>query len=191
MAGGAHDAVTLAGTPDYITISGQEITRNAVDLASDVTGDLPYANLTPATAASKLLLRGSAAGAGDWQEGTIGDQLKMTGTVLSAKYVYTIPIAWASVTALNDGDTLYFGVSNTPPDTTANTKTQSIPIAGKIVGCVLDTRCTTAGTNEDWPMAIRINDTTDVAVATVGVSANIRVWRNVTLNTAVAAGDTV
>ena len=28
-----HDAVTLAGTPDYITLSGQEITRNAIDLS--------------------------------------------------------------------------------------------------------------------------------------------------------------
>ena len=36
--------VTLAGTPDYITISGQEITRNAIDLAADVTGFLPIAN---------------------------------------------------------------------------------------------------------------------------------------------------
>ena len=35
--------VTLAGTPDYITISGQVITRNAIDLAADVTGDLPVA----------------------------------------------------------------------------------------------------------------------------------------------------
>ena len=33
--------VTLAGTPDYITISGQTITRNQIDLTSDVTGDLP------------------------------------------------------------------------------------------------------------------------------------------------------
>lgn len=40
----AHAAVTLAGTPDYITISGQQITRNAVDLAADVTGTLPVAN---------------------------------------------------------------------------------------------------------------------------------------------------
>jgi hypothetical protein len=32
--------VTLTGTPDYITISGQEITRNAIDLAQDVTGTL-------------------------------------------------------------------------------------------------------------------------------------------------------
>ncbi len=35
-----HDAVTLAGTPDYITLSGQEITRNAIDLTQDVTGTL-------------------------------------------------------------------------------------------------------------------------------------------------------
>ena len=37
--------VTLAGSLDYITISGQEITRNAIDLAADVTGSLPNANL--------------------------------------------------------------------------------------------------------------------------------------------------
>ena len=36
--------VTLAGTPDYITISGQEITRNAIDLTADVTGTLPVGN---------------------------------------------------------------------------------------------------------------------------------------------------
>lgn len=36
--------VTLAGSLDYITISGQEITRNAIDLAADVTGTLPATN---------------------------------------------------------------------------------------------------------------------------------------------------
>ena len=35
--------VSLTGTPDYITISGQVITRNKIDLANDVTGDLPVA----------------------------------------------------------------------------------------------------------------------------------------------------
>ena len=40
----SHDEVTLAGTPDYITISGQEITRNAIDLTADVTGTLPVGN---------------------------------------------------------------------------------------------------------------------------------------------------
>jgi len=41
--------VTLAGTPDYITITGQEITRNQIDLTADVTGVLPEANLPNAS----------------------------------------------------------------------------------------------------------------------------------------------
>jgi len=36
--------VTLAGSLDYITISGQTITRNAIDLTTDVTGVLPVGN---------------------------------------------------------------------------------------------------------------------------------------------------
>ena len=42
--------VTLAGSLDYITISGQQITRNAINLATDVTGVLPSANLDSDTA---------------------------------------------------------------------------------------------------------------------------------------------
>jgi hypothetical protein len=36
--------VTLAGTPNYITIAGQVITRSLIDLTSHVTGVLPVAN---------------------------------------------------------------------------------------------------------------------------------------------------
>ena len=36
--------VTLAGSLDYLTLSGQAITRNAIDLTTDVTGALPVAN---------------------------------------------------------------------------------------------------------------------------------------------------
>jgi hypothetical protein len=42
--------VTLTGSLDYLTISGQEITRNAIDLTTDVTGVLPSANLDSDTA---------------------------------------------------------------------------------------------------------------------------------------------
>jgi hypothetical protein len=54
--------VSLAGTPDYITISGQTITRNAIDLATDVTGDLPFANLTQLSAHQVLARAGSGTG---------------------------------------------------------------------------------------------------------------------------------
>jgi hypothetical protein len=48
-----HVAVTLAGTPDYITISGQALTLAQIDLTTDVTGALPVANGgTGATTAS-------------------------------------------------------------------------------------------------------------------------------------------
>ena len=38
--------VTLIGTPDYITISGQVITRNQINLTTDVTGILPVSNMS-------------------------------------------------------------------------------------------------------------------------------------------------
>lgn len=45
--------VTLAGTPDYITISGQVITRNPIDLTADVTGVLPEGNLPDASSTAQ------------------------------------------------------------------------------------------------------------------------------------------
>ncbi len=55
--------VTLSGTPDYITIAGQVITRGLIDLTTDITGDLPFSNLTQV--ASDTILGRSAAGTGD------------------------------------------------------------------------------------------------------------------------------
>lgn len=60
------------------------LTAGSVNLASEVTGDLPLANLAQASAASKLLGRGAAAGAGDFEEITLGTGLSLTGTTLSA-----------------------------------------------------------------------------------------------------------
>jgi hypothetical protein len=63
--------VSLTGTPDYITIVGQTITRGLIDLATDVTGDLPFANLTQLSAHQVLARAGS--GTGDVSGVTMGN----------------------------------------------------------------------------------------------------------------------
>lgn len=44
-AGGASPVLTVSGTPDYITVSGQDIIRGQIDLATDVTGLLQESNI--------------------------------------------------------------------------------------------------------------------------------------------------
>lgn len=52
-----------------------------IDLTTDVTGDLPLANLAPSAAASRVLGRGDS-GPGDYEPLTLGPGLLITGTTL-------------------------------------------------------------------------------------------------------------
>ena len=55
--------VTLAGALDYLTMTGQEITRGAIDLTTDVTGALPTGNIADgAVTMAKINQAGATSG---------------------------------------------------------------------------------------------------------------------------------
>jgi len=71
-----HAAVTVSGTPNYITLVGQDIVRALINLTSHVTGKLPFANLANGSAHSVVGRAGS--GSGD-----VGNITAGNNTVLS------------------------------------------------------------------------------------------------------------
>lgn len=95
----------------------------------------------------------------------------------------------ALTSAPADGATIYFGTLPKAPVTTANISKVRIPRDGIIKQCRIHSYSGTAGSNENWSMYIRKNNTTDTLVQTLALNTNEREWSNTSLNISVVAGD--
>jgi hypothetical protein len=78
--GGANNPVTI-GTAAFTGDVTASANSHAMTIANDA---VTFAKMLNSTAASVLVGRGSASGAGDFQEITLGSGISMAGTVLSA-----------------------------------------------------------------------------------------------------------
>ena len=108
-----HDAVTLAGTPNYLTIAAQVITLGLINLASHVTGRLPFANLS--TLSAHQVLGRAGTGTGDVAGITMGNDTILgragSGDVddLSASQVKAILDYQASEVEFDNSSTTIIG----------------------------------------------------------------------------------
>jgi hypothetical protein len=88
-----------------------------------------------------------------------------------------------------DAQTIYFGQLPKAPVTTANISKVYIRKSGTIKAVNIYCYAGTAGTSENWTCNIRLNNTTDTLVETIGAATNERVFNNESLNIPVVAGE--
>jgi hypothetical protein len=62
-----------------------------------------------------------------------------------------------------------------------------IPKTGTIKKVYIHSTSGTAGSNESWSLYVRVNNTTDYLIQTVGLSATERIWSNSSLSISVTA----
>jgi hypothetical protein len=120
-------------------------------------------------------------------------EAKLTGEIASHSHAgglgYAIRLVSASQSTTTDSQTVYWGGMAVAPSTTANRWRTYIPKAGTIKAAYIYSYAGTAGTNENWSMNIRKNNTTDYLIQTLGANTNDRIWSNTAMNVPVAAGD--
>lgn len=110
------------------------------------------------------------------------------GTSLTGTGGYTIAVQALTATPA-DGQTVYWGMQPAAPTTTAGQRKVYIRRAGTIRLANLYCYAGTAGSNENWSMYVRLNNTTDTLIQTLGANTSERIWTNSALSIAVAAGD--
>ena len=103
---------------------------------------------------------------------------------------YTLTAVAASLTTWTDAATYYFGGLNKSPITTAAVSRMYIPKAGTITSASIFWYASgTAGTAESITMNIRLNNTTNTAIASVATTAANKLFSNAALSIPVAVND--
>jgi hypothetical protein len=88
-----------------------------------------------------------------------------------------------------DGATIFFGTLPKAPVTTGGQSKIYVRNPCTIKRAEIYTFAGTAGSAESYTMYIRVNNTTDTAIASVAAATNERVFSNTALNISLNAGD--
>lgn len=122
------------------------------------------------------------------QDPLLASQAYVTAAILASHIGYALHVQALAASPL-DGETIYFGGLIDAPSTTAALRRVYVTKAGTLKVAYVFSTCSVSGTDEAWPLSIRLNDTSDTAVASVSAATTERVWSNAALSIAVVPGD--
>jgi hypothetical protein len=117
-----------------------------------------------------------------------GESVLGSGDLTVSGGGYTLSVQ-ALTSSPADGATIYFGQLPKAPVTTANISKVYFPKNGTIKRAYIYCYSGTAGTNQNWSCYIRLNNTTDTLVETIGANTNERIFNNESLSISVTTSD--
>jgi hypothetical protein len=125
--------------------------------------------------------------------GTIGPQgitgiQGQTGLASPNTQAYSLMLHSASQSTTTDSQTMYWGGFPVAPSTTAGRWRVYIPKTGTITSAYIYSYAGTVGSNENWSMYIRYDNTSDTLIQTLGTNVNNRIWSNTSLSIGVEQG---
>lgn len=175
--GGVSDGdkgdITVSGSGATWTIDNGVVTEAKQTLADNTTNDVST----------------SAHGYAPKLSNTSTTYLSGVGTYTTPKYRYEMFLAAPNQATTTDGATVHFG--HVGANGTAAQAAQTIGVTGTIVACYMNWFAATAGTGENIAFSLRLNDTTDIAIQTVGNTNAVKSFSATGLSTAVTAGNTI
>jgi hypothetical protein len=187
------------GAPSIAAMSGN-VTLASTGVATIANQAVTYAKMQNVSATGMLLGR-STAGAGSVEEiacdatcrGLLDDTTAAAQrTTLGARYTIHVLDDTQAGFSPADGATEFFGYAGVRSSTSVEQTRMYIARAGVIVAAELSWfTLATQGSNENISVYIRLNNSSDTLVATVGAASNFRRFSNAALSIAVSAGDYV
>ena len=113
---------------------------------------------------------------------------QLLGNQNQLSYGYCVDVM-ALTSSPADAATTYIGNNPKAPTTTAGLNKIFIRFRSQIIGAEIFCNSGTAGTAENWSLYIRVNNTTDYLIQTVGIASGQRSFSNWSMNIQLNAND--